>query len=356
MSSVTTDPLFTYTAAMDAELSRAVASSDSPFEFDLGRLRDEIASCSRDLWGVDELRPRQLETIATLFDPRSPDRAIYVDGTGAGKSHAMRVAGGLIGGVTMIFIPLLTLSADVLEKFKTNNDVFGEVNVSHLDELYEVDPAQYASVLERVRELDEDTDSTHFIFLSPQFLVRHRDACDVFLDAVRRRVVGLIVMDEAHVHVQHGTSFREEIRELRDIFFRQVFAELLYRPLFLTTTATLPQDYVQDLGNLVAMSFPRGAVLRGSPESFRQREIEFRYSVVNTADFVKRGLPRAVEKLKGSDDSIVIFVNTRTKAMHLTPKLEKKCDEVGCKVDVLSLNGALNKHDKFWRIRFFCDP
>lgn len=39
--------------------------------------------------------------------------------------------------------------------------------------------------------------------------------------------------------------------------------------------------------------------------------------------------------------------------MHLMTKMEKKCDEVGCKVDILSLNGALNKHDKFSRIRFF---
>ena len=72
----TTNPLFTYTAAVDAELSRAVASSDSAFGFDEGRLRDEIASCTRDLWGVDELRRRQMPTIATLFDSRSPDRAI----------------------------------------------------------------------------------------------------------------------------------------------------------------------------------------------------------------------------------------------------------------------------------------
>ena len=154
MSSVTTDPLFTYTAAMDAELSRAAASSDSApmeVEFDTGHLRDAIASCSRDLWGVDELRPRQLATIETLLDPRSPDRVIYVDGTGAGKSHAMRVAGGLLGGVTLIFIPLLTLSADVLEKFKTTNETFGEVNVSHLDELYDVDRNQYDSVLARIR-------------------------------------------------------------------------------------------------------------------------------------------------------------------------------------------------------------
>lgn len=49
-----------------------------------------------------------------------PDRALYlyVDSTGASKSHTMHILGSLMGGVTLVFIPLLTLSADVLEKFK----------------------------------------------------------------------------------------------------------------------------------------------------------------------------------------------------------------------------------------------
>lgn len=42
--------------------------------------------------------------------------------------------------------------------------------------------------------------------------------------------------------------------------------------------------------------------------------------------------------------------------MHLTSKLEKKCNKFGHTVDILSLNGSLKKHDKLWRIRSFCDP
>ena len=144
--------------------------------------------------------------------------------------------------------------------------------------------------------------------------MKHREARVVFLDAVRRRVVGLIVLNEVHVHVQHGTSFREEIRELRDVFFRPVFAGAWPRPLFLATTATLPADYPDDLSNLVALPFPPESILRGSTESFSQREITFDYSVVQTGDFVKRGLPLAIQKLRGGTNggSVVIFVSTRT--------------------------------------------
>ena len=163
--------------------------------------------------------PRQLATIGALLNPQTPDRVLYVDGTGAGKSHAMRVVGGMLGRVTLVFIPLLTLSADVLEKFKTTNNEFGEVNVSHLDEVFEISQQQYRDVLALVAEMRPCSDSTHFVFLSPQFLVKHPDAREVFLDAARRGVVGLVVIDEVHLHVQHGTSFRNDIHELRDVFF-----------------------------------------------------------------------------------------------------------------------------------------
>lgn len=92
---------------------------------------------------VDELRSRQLETIVMLLDPQTDDHAVYVDGTGVGKSHAMRVLGGMLDGITLIFIPLLTLSADVLSEFKTDNNAFGKVNVSYLNELRGVDTLTY---------------------------------------------------------------------------------------------------------------------------------------------------------------------------------------------------------------------
>ena len=213
------EPLFTYAAAMGSEIAAAATADPMDIDFDDARLRSEIAQCSRDLWGVPALRPRQMEAVATLLNPRTADHAIYVDGTGAGKSHAMRVLDSMLGGITLIFIPLLTLSADVLEKFKTENDSFGDVDVSHLDEIYDISRDHYKTVLSQLEAMQHSTNSTHFVFLSPQFLVQHNDARAVFIDAVKRRAVGIVVIDEVHLHIQHGTSFREEIRELRDVFF-----------------------------------------------------------------------------------------------------------------------------------------
>ncbi len=53
----------------------------------------------------------------------------------------------MLGRITVIFIPLLALSADVMEKFESDNVTYGDINVSHLDELYDVNREQYAAVL-----------------------------------------------------------------------------------------------------------------------------------------------------------------------------------------------------------------
>ena len=55
------------------------------------------------------------------------------------------------------------------------------------------------------------------------------------------------------------------------------------------------------------------------------------------------------------DSSVVIFCNSRTQSLHLLSHLNKKLDLAKLSVDVLNINGSLDKMDKFWRIYLFCD-
>ncbi len=55
------------------------------------------------------------------------------------------------------------------------------------------------------------------------------------------------------------------------------------------------------------------------------------------------------------DKSAVIFCNSRHQSQHFRNNLERKLNEMQLHVDVLHINGALHKTDKFWRIRLFCD-
>ena len=73
-------------------------------------------------------------------------------------------------GVVLIFIPLLTLLADVLVKFTNPDQRSGDAKVQHLDELFGNNKSTYNSVLQCIWNLWPNTASTLFVFLSLQFL------------------------------------------------------------------------------------------------------------------------------------------------------------------------------------------
>ena len=72
--------------------------------------------------------------------------------------------------------------------------------------------------------------------------------------------------------------------------------------------------------------------------------------------FVSKGLSIVTEFMdQNRDSSVVIFCNSRNQSLHLSSHLIKKLDTAKLSVDVLNINGSLDKMDKFWRICLFCD-
>jgi superfamily II DNA helicase RecQ len=258
-------------------------------------------------------------------------------------------------GIVLIFIPLLTLSADVMHKFEAYNPTWGKVGVYHLDDtMYDCDRQLYSSFLRSCSSMRQDTSSTFFVFLSPQSLINHRDALDVFVACAHDQTLRVIAMDEAHIHVQHGTSFREEIRALRIEFFKKIFGNQPrdLHPRMIALTATLPTTYVGLLSNLLTADMSIGdSILRGSPEDFRQREITMKMDICSKkAQFVSKGLVVVAEFLQANPHcSAIVFCNSRKQSQ------EKKLDHMRLSVDIININGSLDKIDKFWRIRLFCD-
>ena len=51
---------------------------------------------------------------------------------------------------------------------------------------------------------------------------------------------------------------------------------------------------------------------------------------------------------------MVVFCNTKGGVAHYASQLERKLNELKNDADCLVIHGGLNKHEKFWRIRFFC--
>ena len=266
--------------------------------------------------------------------------------TGGGKTHIVRTIGVIEKGIVLIFIPLLTLSADVLTKFIDSNKNYGTITVQHLDELRENNFSKYQKFLQTCEDMQRSTTSTIFVFLSPQFLVNHDDARQVFIRASHRRTVRVIVMDEIHLQVQHGESFREECRELADVFFKEVFQHPNYPNIgirFLGTTATLPTRYVPAIERLTTLNFTPSSIYRGSPVDFEQREIEMTLQICSVGGYVNIALTSAVEYLTTDTrkGKLVIFTNSAYKSFHYLKELEKKLNLKG--------GGLGGYHTYHWR-------
>lgn len=302
----------------------------------------------------------QSRILKLLLDPASPNAVLAVYRTGVGKSHLIRMIGAMERGVCLIFIPLLTLSADVMSKFQSACQDYGSVRAYHLDEIYDSNIAQYNAVIQRCLSLRRDTASTVFVFLSPQHLCNSRDACNAFLQCAANGTMRRIVLDEVHLHIAHGLSFREECRELRDIFFKQLYFNpdsRRFRPRIMALTATMPTSYYSGLEYLTCSNFTENpsSIQRGSVDDFVQTNIHMKQAVVGRGDFVKMGLTLLVQHLKTDKDcKVVLFCNSRDKTHKYASELERKLNESGEDYDLIVVNGQLNKHEKFWRIRLFC--
>ncbi len=145
-----------------------------------------IVAASASVWGIWEMFPAQLNTVYCLLHPMRPNHLTVIQQTGARKIHILLTLGVIKQGIVLIFIHLLTLSANVMSKIMCADQRFGAVTIQHLDELYNANKQVYKDLLQRCRGLLCSMMTTVFIFLSPRFVINHPDARDVFIKCSHR--------------------------------------------------------------------------------------------------------------------------------------------------------------------------
>ena len=247
-----------------------------------------------------------------------------------------------------------------MSKFESACEDFGSVQAYHLDEIADSDSDVHDEIISSFMAMKPSTKSTIFIFLSPQHLCKHQSACNVFLACGAKGTLRTVAMNEAHLHVADGLSFREECRQLKDIFFKPLFHprdKEQYTPRLLCLTTTMPSPLVSGLEWLTTRSFRHPhAIQRGDVDSFLQTNIHMTTHVVGAGEFVKTGLSKVATHLDESDltSKIVVFCNSKNAVTHFTTELERKLDEIENESLCIRIHGGLNKHEKFWLIRLFC--
>ncbi|SDQ29017.1 RecQ family ATP-dependent DNA helicase [Microbacterium sp. cf332] len=189
---------------------------------------DEIARVARESFGIEELRPQQLEAIEAAVAGRD---VLVVWATGAGKSAVYQVTAALRPGLTAIVSPLIALQEDQLARIEDAPDAPEGValNSSH-------------GVKARHEAWDKiRSGEASYVLLAPEQLAKD----DVVADLAEAGV-SLLVVDEAHCIAAWGHDFRPDYLMLGEVI------ERLGRPpvLALTATATSPvrTEIIERLG------------------------------------------------------------------------------------------------------------
>ena len=84
---------------------------------------------------VESLRPKQHEAVeALVFGDELNGKLIVVDRTGGGKSLILQMAGISVAGVTLVIVPLLSLTANQMARITRARTNDMDIHAFHLDE------------------------------------------------------------------------------------------------------------------------------------------------------------------------------------------------------------------------------
>ena len=185
----------------------------------------KLREVARQYWGIEELRPHQLEAMQAAMEGRD---ALVVMPTGGGKSLCYQAPALVRPGFTVVVSPLISLMKDQVDGLKQNG----------------VPAAYLASTLESEERSRIESALTRgelkLLYVSPERMVR-----DSFLEWLLRLGLTAIAIDEAHCISHWGHDFRPEYRLLGQL---RGANELPVQALTATATERVRDDIRAQLG------------------------------------------------------------------------------------------------------------
>ncbi|MEH3089892.1 MAG: RecQ family ATP-dependent DNA helicase [Microbacterium arborescens] len=193
---------------------------------------DEIARVARESFGIEELRPQQLDAIEAAVAGRD---VLVVWATGAGKSAVYQVAAALRPGLTAIVSPLIALQEDQLARLADAPDA--PLGVA-------LNSARGTRAKREAWEAIRSGEAS-YVLLAPEQLAK-----DDVVAELAEVGVSLLVVDEAHCIAAWGHDFRPDYLQLGEV------AERLGRPPVLALTATATSPVRAEIIERLAMDDP----------------------------------------------------------------------------------------------------
>ena len=124
----------------------------------------------------------------------------------------------MVGGITLIIsIPLLALTANQMMKLKEAISDHGAIEVHHLDELKKVQVnTKLIPRMLGICRMIHPLQSSSCLLSSQQYLAKKLLMWNALVQFQSRQTLRPVAIDEVHLYTQHGRTFRECIRYLRE--------------------------------------------------------------------------------------------------------------------------------------------
>lgn len=256
------------------------------------RLLDQLTRTLHDVFGHDQFRPLQRETVEAVMGGRS---VLAVFATGGGKSLCYQMAGHLLPGVTLVFSPLISLMKDQSETTLAHRIGLTTIN-GHT-------PPEDAA--ERLQGLHEGR--YRILLVSPE---RLRQAS--FVRAIRDLTVSLLVVDEAHCVSEWGHDFRPDYRLIRS------FREAVGKPPVMAMTATATPQVRRDIK--AQLGIPDAVEIVGTADRPNLSIAVHRLASDGTK---QQEVTLAVGAALDSGSSAIVYVPTTREAERLAEQLSQ---------------------------------
>ncbi|MGI6230177.1 MAG: DNA helicase RecQ [Tractidigestivibacter sp.] len=196
-----------------------------------GHTSKSPAEVLKGTFGFDSFRPHQEEIIDAVLAGRD---ALAVMPTSAGKSICYQVPAIVLGGLTIVVSPLISLMADQVASLRQAG-----VSAAYLNSSLRSNERD--SVLEGIGD-----GAFTLVYVAPERLDDQR-----FLETINRCGVSLVAVDEAHCVSQWGHDFRPSYQRIRG--FLEGLPE---RPPTMALTATATPQVKKDIAVSLGLRDP----------------------------------------------------------------------------------------------------
>ncbi len=270
----------------------------------------------------------------------------------------------MCASVSLTITPLLSLGADQTQKIRKNTSPnSGPVHEVHLDELRCPQAQQLLS--DQLLSLSINTDTTVFLFSSPQAIVNNQVWRPMIDSLIAKRLLSMLCIDEVHLFVQFGLTFRQEFALLQLVLFKklrvlQVSPRSVELSSFHTTVPVLfmmticNQTMVEQIEKLSGLRFHRSSsICWPSADAMHHRNVCLRvayttYPLTTLKKLVGPGLETS--RLR----KYIWYANNCITIEQHTEILGSWIDHQGFKPDIVSVTGgAQMKEQKFHHPNLF---